>query len=341
MENNYIAVSFSDTIEHFGVKGMKWGRRIYDNHKQNLMYKYRKKGLNEEAARERLNKRLRNEKIAAGAIGLAAASFLGNRLKNYAQDEFLGRTFRKGKKISTVTSASDLDKNRPFYGAFKNLDKKKYSGYYAWERQHKRNNVFIDKLTKHKLGLDKDDHVLQLVAKNKLKIAPNRAAKKSFEDLYKKDSSFRKTADEIIKAFNNDGKIKNKYDAFNKGLPSREFDHAAKSAVDKFYKSLKKKGYHGLTDMNDKKYSGYNTKNPTIFFDHKNLESFNKIKITRESMIKDVDKVDNYNRNIMYAKKYLPKLSLAGGIAVAAKSKHNTNVRKADSKYDDNRGFIK
>lgn len=98
MENNYIAVSFADTIEHFGVKGMKWGRRIYDNHKQNLMYKYRKKGLNEEAARERLNKRLRNEKIAAGAIGLAAASFLGNRLQNYAQDEFLGRTFRKGKK---------------------------------------------------------------------------------------------------------------------------------------------------------------------------------------------------------------------------------------------------
>lgn len=58
--------------------------------------------MNEEAARERLNKRLRNEKIAAGAIGLAAASFLGNRLKNYAQDEFLGRTFRKGKKYQQL-----------------------------------------------------------------------------------------------------------------------------------------------------------------------------------------------------------------------------------------------
>ena len=37
-----------DVIEHHGVKGMRWGYRklhtMVENHKENLRYKYRKKG---------------------------------------------------------------------------------------------------------------------------------------------------------------------------------------------------------------------------------------------------------------------------------------------------------
>lgn len=39
-----IIIHSDDVIQHFGVKGMKWGvRRMYNNHVENLRYKYRKK----------------------------------------------------------------------------------------------------------------------------------------------------------------------------------------------------------------------------------------------------------------------------------------------------------
>lgn len=67
---------YDDIILHYGVKGMKWGvrkkisdfgHRLYDGHKENLLYKYRTNGYSEKDAQEKLRKRLRNEKIGAAA----------------------------------------------------------------------------------------------------------------------------------------------------------------------------------------------------------------------------------------------------------------------------------
>lgn len=55
-----------DIIEHHGIKGMRWGHRklnsMIDNHKENLRYKYRKAGLNEQQVEAKLQRRLKNEK---------------------------------------------------------------------------------------------------------------------------------------------------------------------------------------------------------------------------------------------------------------------------------------
>lgn len=73
--DNYIGLSTRSVLEHHGVKGMKWGvRKLYDNHKQNLLYQYKKKGYTDEQAQEKLNKRLRNEKIVLGTAAAAAAA---------------------------------------------------------------------------------------------------------------------------------------------------------------------------------------------------------------------------------------------------------------------------
>ena len=45
--------------------------KLYDDHKENLRYKYRKSGLNEEQVEQKLQKRLKNEKRAALAVGAA------------------------------------------------------------------------------------------------------------------------------------------------------------------------------------------------------------------------------------------------------------------------------
>lgn len=53
-----------DVLQHHGVKGMRWGvRKMYENHKENLRYKYRKKGLSEEDVEKKLKRRLAAEKI--------------------------------------------------------------------------------------------------------------------------------------------------------------------------------------------------------------------------------------------------------------------------------------
>lgn len=91
-----IIIHSDDVIQHFGVKGMKWGvRRMYNNHVENLRYKYRKKGYSEEVVENKLKKRLRNEKIAAAVAGSAVVATAGYLLKNKLQDDIFGRTLKK------------------------------------------------------------------------------------------------------------------------------------------------------------------------------------------------------------------------------------------------------
>lgn len=88
--DNYIGLSTQAVLEHHGIKGMKWGvHKLYDNHKKNLLYQYKKKGLSDKEAQEKLQKRIRNEKIALGtaaavAAGVAAYGLVGGTIANEA-----------------------------------------------------------------------------------------------------------------------------------------------------------------------------------------------------------------------------------------------------------------
>lgn len=276
-----IIIHSDDVIQHFGVKGMKWGvRRMYNNHVENLRYKYRKKGYSEEVVENKLKKRLRNEKIAAAVAGSAVVATAGYLLKNKLQDDIFGRTLKKGTVLDSVTGATKLDTSRPIYAAYKNGDKK--------------------------------------------------------------DKDFKNYADQVHENANawRWKPIKDKYDTFNMGLVGRNGpDASAKKNIDKFYNGLKKKGYDGILDLNDKKYSGYGAKNPVVLFDYKNVGQSSVKKLSEQTVNKEYPQVYNNLLLKAKAKNYIKNPrnqinALAGVAAGAIANRKRTRKRERDVEYN-------
>jgi hypothetical protein len=129
---------------------------------------------------------------------------------------------------------------------------------------------------------------------NKVKVASNKNAAKAFNDLYKNDADFRKHADESIKDVGKWASTSGqrstllragssdmaKYKAYQMSLGGT--DHGEQR--NKFYNSLKSKGYNALNDINDRDLSGYKTRNSLVLFD-------NVAKVTKETTVSDAGKI--------------------------------------------------
>ena len=305
--------SSTEILEHYGVKGMKWGKRLrsassklYDNHKENLRYKYRKSGLNEEQVEQKLQKRLKNEKRAALAVGAAVATYGAYKGAKFLKDEFGTQTFKKGDKINSVMG-NDIDYGRHFYAYDNKKDGLKYENLRLkdlnqWGHQGYR---ITTKFT--------DD----------AKIASNRAAKKEFKRLMKTDKEFRDSVKDNAKR---SLRIKSRYGSFNTNMP-----YADENQWNKFTDAMRKKGYSGIKDINDRKYSGYDSKNPIILFDQKKMKQVGKKAIKVNS--------GEYNRQVgkMVGKQLIKKNAPAVGgiVAYTSYKKHtkNTTRRKKDKTY--------
>lgn len=145
----------------------------------------------------------------------------------------------------------------------------------------------------------KNIYDMTIKSKGDIKVASEKRARETFEKLYKNDPEFRKNlaqrveenrlnlltkkgmmkgsvVDQLIEQGKdpklrqlremNDKELKGKaYDLFNIMLV--DGDSRSRSNQKKFYDALKEQGMNAVQDMNDKKYSGYGTKNPLILFD--------------------------------------------------------------------------
>lgn len=290
----------NDIIQHYGVKGMKWGIRkeyisnaidkvkgmklnvnkqdvsnildkiksgakkvkeapknLYNDHVENIRFKYKQKGYSPEEVERRTQRRLKMEKVAVATAATVAVAYTGYILKNRIENEFTGSILKKGTKIDTVTDVDKLDLSKRFYGSPDVFDKLRYQGMYAKQR------------TLNSMGMAKNNVVTARVNKD-IRVAPQKEAKRVFDKLYNNDTEFRNTYERILNSgrWNPliDNKIKNDYEMFNVAAVDRNSD--AVKLQNKFFDSMRKRGYGAMVDINDSRYSGFGSNKPVIMFNN-------------------------------------------------------------------------
>lgn len=273
-------------------------------HRLKIEEKYKAQGMSKKEAEQAAARRIRGEQFAVGAAAVTVAACVAyNKYKNHNIDKVLKNV--EFHRILETNNPDAPVREGARYVSYKNNDKMKYRGLYGNELKKKiegekgalkiesdmariRGESFNP--DSYKALKDKKIYDMTIKSKNDIKVASEKRARETFEKLYNTDSEFRKNFEARVK-FNRfelamkkgmtgtglvdniaDGKdlspkdLKSKaYDLFNIMLV--DGNEKSRSNQTKFYNALKEQGMNAVQDMNDKKYSGYKTKNPLILFD--------------------------------------------------------------------------
>ena len=321
----YYAVNTSSGLSHHGILGMKWGIRRFQNadgtltaagkerygSKENFensdyYKKYRAKQLAKEGknpdgtqkSKEQLQVE-RNKKIArnvAIGAGIAAAAIAGGILYKKWADENKDLIIKGGEAMQRISNNNEIGLHDEFYAAFGKHDIKRYAQKlpkHFKDVEDKKRYARIFEPNNPALKEATGFSVKKLKAVDDIKIASLGSAKKVFKEMQKSNKNLQGVD----------------FDSFNYELAGNHSDPTVK----KFYQALKDKGYDGLVDVNDKKYSGYYANNPAIIF--------NKGKVAIESVItKNFSDVDvealnskaKFGQQIDAAKPTIAKYTAAG-----------------------------
>ena len=279
-----------DDLSDAKVKA-KMSRQVKKSDRQiKLEQKYKEQGMNQEEAELAAYKRVRTEKIIAATAGMAitaAAAYAA--YKHY--DNNVDKIIKSGKTLQNISTNSNKGVSDAFYASINKIDNAKYRGIYG--QQLKKNWPLNASVYETKIGVDSG-----------LKIASKKSATQALSELVKSDKTYSENLkthlnnlygsmatpkqDKVIKRglkSLNSGKVDSRvYEALNLGL----VDHSptGQKVSKGFYDLLKSKGYDGIKDINDSKYSGYKSVNPLIIFNGASKTSVKNIREVGEQEIK-------------------------------------------------------
>ena len=292
----------------------------------------KKKYLAEEQKRYDKNKKRINTflKVAGGVAVTAAIGYglyKGHKYIENFKDKDI--SIAKGKILSRIqVDEKQQMKDHPFYASFKKSDTVQYKSMLsAMRREQGHHDIYLSTAK----------------VKNRMKIAGDSTGEKVFNSLFKDNSEFR---DGINKINESPFKVtpvhaKTPYEIFNSnelvGPPKPR--NARLREI--FYSELKKKGYDGLIDNNDK--AGlYKTKAPVIIFNSEKLADNNISKFSNKQIddavkeLKQIKRRESKIEKVMSASKNIAITSSAfTGMGLISKISINVihNKREAIAEY--------
>lgn len=287
---------------------------FHDRRKARLL----EKGLTEEQAENQIKFENRAAAIAtvtALALGAGATYALVNR--HNIDTDF---TLKGGTDMFRVSTNQDASVQDMFYATTNKVDSKKYAGMYARQLN---GELFGE-------ANGKDVYQKMLSPKDDIKIAGTKTGEKVFNELKNDPKFVRSLYPDGLKYLSDKDVMENNdelefwtYDVFNQDtIMSQKNTGAAKM----FFEALQKKGYGGVIDINDSKYSGYEANRPVILFNQKSNVD---IKSVRKLSNKEIDSNFNFANNVIAAQQFIKDQSLytatileigAGSIGVAGYS---------------------
>ena len=268
------------------------------NRRRALEQKYLEKGYTKEQAEVKAFKQKRIESIlkVAGAIALTAAVAYGATKGRQLIRQYADKTIKSGTALQRISDTPVDDMGKTVFVSPDKGDWVKYRGQYGAQLMEKHGEQqFANKLrmlTGQKPEQVKDS-VYQITgtAGSNIRIAGEKTGKKIFDSLMKNDSAFRKDFEEHVRTMVPPSAMNGmtNYELFNRALGTHKNEGLVRART-KFYETLKNSGYGGLIDVNDRRFSGYNAKNPTILFDFgKNVKNLGLKKLEEVDIRRDFD----------------------------------------------------
>lgn len=318
-------------VQNVVVKKKK-SKQHYVVQNKNKDSKYRKKivdnfvnaGLSKKQAEKEADSRIRTRNALLVIGGIAAVSAVGLAVyrHNKSTADMLIKTGKTLQRIEMQDTNGQL--HDVFYAAAGKHDKILYKGKLG---------------TARKLGTG---HAYQMDIKvNKdIRIAGDKTSKKTFKKLYDTDANFRKTIDSHYSEYRigdnplaiprrANGNINKMYDSFNQDVVFNQHQTGSRvKARQQFYDELKKQGYSGFQDVNDKKYSGYKAQNPAIVFN--NGKDF-AVQKSKELKAVELAEAAGKTRTLELGKTAVYTSPLITGSAVAANI--NSDLNESSDKY--------
>lgn len=214
---------------HYGVLGMKWGVRRYQNKDGSLTSAGKK---HQKTQKDNVNNKEIAKKILIGA-SLATTVAVGAYVCNRYLKKYGNATIKAGADFQHMSKKVDAMLDKPFYASYLKSDNVEYA----------KADFFGSHWT----------HKNTLTSSTDLKIAGKKVAEDTFVEFVRSNPEALKKIKSNVD-LSDTKSLKKAYNAFNRNFNSPDmYDRALR---DDYFSRLKEKGFDAVRDVNDQLYSG-------------------------------------------------------------------------------------